>query len=168
MATVTFSKGWLADFYNRQESSNGDWNFTEYNTYESLYLKLMSGTIPTDFSTLTSPADLIGQTLWKKQLTYGDIDKNYTTHGDQTLSSSFEINMNNYQSARLSGTVEWFWLYQTTLASGDDGSGSIHWQMLGSVGTSGTDLILPTTSIVNSKSYRIRGLGFQLNQDYTY
>ena len=170
MATVTFSKGWLSQSYNRQTSSVTGYHFTKHGTEFSTYLKLMSGTIPTDFTTLTMPTALGSQTLWRDNITYSVIDTPTIDHGGVSLNDSFEINQTTYTAAQRTDTAQWFWLYQTNNDGNypDDGSGDIRWQMIGTVGTTGTDLILPSASIVSGRNYRISGLGFKLSQDYTY
>ena len=178
MPTVTFSKGLLSVFYDSMIGLSHQYNFinrsqTSNDNYSRTYMTLMSGTMPTDFSTLTVSTSLQSQVLWHTRLASTDFDNETEIHGGNTINNKFVLNMENYVSAQQTGTVEWFRIMQhnatgSTQYTDYNDYSQLNWQIIGSVGTSGTDLILPTTSISNSKSYRIRGLEFTLNQDHTY
>ena len=173
MATVTLSNGLLSSFYYRLTDFSDSSNEAPYNLHHyssttnfSSRLKLMSGTIPADFSTLTAANSLSDQVLWSHTLL--DFEEWVTetaNFGGSSLRNKALLNMNNYVQATQTGTAEWFWYSVPTGTSSD---ASIYFQFIGSVGTSGTDLILPTTSITSGKNYRIRGLELQIAQDYTY
>jgi len=67
-----------------------------------------------------------------------------------------------YNPATESGTVSWFSVFQIHDAGGQSNpsaAAGIYQPFLwGTVGTSGTDLIIPSTSILQGKNYRITGL----------
>ena len=116
-------------------------------------IRFMSGTPETDFSNLTSATALSGQVLWDASVVINDWD---------TFSDRLELNHQAHHSATATGTVQWFWYLVY------DGYNNIDFQFIGTVGTSGTDLILPSTTITSGKKYKVTGLTLTINQDYTF
>ena len=168
MATVTLSNGLLSRFYTRLSTSGSyDYNLNHYNNtdYYTGRICLMSGTIPTDFTDLTTRGSLSDQVLWAYDNTGSFSNNSWETEQTGSAHTSSIFDMKNYAAATATGTAEWFWYSVGTSISS---SSAIYFQFIGTVGTSGTDLVLPTTSITSGKNYRIRGLRLQIAQDYTY
>ena len=166
MANITLGNGTLHLLTGNMLSSNKYNNMLNsfYGTnYEWNHIKLMSGTMPTDYSTLTSPGALTSQILGVDSgLTTADWDYIY----DGSRRTGFTLNMNNYITASATGTVEWFWWYTNTSSSYN--GGALGASFIGSVGTSGTDLVIPSTSIISGKRYKITNINLNISQEYTY
>lgn len=166
MATVSFGSGVLHNAYMQLTQSSGDHSLLHHTggtNGDEAHIKMMSGTMPSDFTTLTGPNDLSGQVLWYTQGIGNKWD--LTTDGN-SMNTQMTLNQTDYNVATASGTAEWFWYHVNDSTTYN--TGNIKFQFIGSVGTSGTDLILPSTSIVSGKYYRVRGITLTLQSEYTY
>lgn len=123
----------------------------------SFEIRMMQGTVPTNFSTLTTPTSRSS-----------DILIQWTRAANQ-LSQFVNSNVNpiiigtGTANAVASGTATWFW--------GIVYSGStIFQQYFGTVGAlgSGADLEISSTSIVSGNPYRINNLRWQMPSTFTY
>lgn len=125
---------------------------------------IYQGTVPTDFSGLTTPtsrsADLLVQ--W-----------------DSTNSNNFSMSINvtvnpaiinsAYQVATASGTATWFRWY-TRVSDGGFVTPYVATQIIGTVGAtgSGADLEIPSTAIVSGRAYRIQNLRILFPSSWSY
>ena len=119
-------------------------------------IRFMKGTIPADFTTLTTmdsrSADVLVTWQPSANLT---ID---TTANPVVIESQ-------YVNASASGTAAWFWWAVPDYTSA---SSTIIQQMIGTIGTSGTDLVLASTTIVSGSPYRFSNLKFGMPTSFTY
>lgn len=160
MPTISFNQGAMDTINNRFTGQILDDSYS--------HIALMSGTMPSDFTSIpatgsgnnTWTSDYAGQMLWINQLS-----SEWSTPSGQNIMT---LNT-NYTQARLTGTAEWFWCFK---ASGNDPETvqrTISYDFIGSVGTSGTDLIVGSTSITSGKYYRVGGLQLSFpGLDYNY
>ena len=153
MATISFSQQALDVFYNNLKSNlNGSYN----------YIRLMSGTMPSDFSSMTNLSTLEPQVLWQKNLSGQNFWSWSSGDNYVTLNTTFS-------TARNTGTAEWFWVFDSANSNDPLTGGSPDFQFIGSVGTVGTDLLVGSTSITSGKYYRITGLKLSLSAtEYTW
>jgi len=117
-------------------------------------LLLMSGTPPTDLSTLTDVTALDSQVLCR----FSSNNPQYGNSGDfnNVIANTNPIVIQTeYETAISSGTATWFWLvtYQCTTTN------PVH-QIVGTVGPtgSGADLTLPSNNITAGSLYRVANL----------
>jgi hypothetical protein len=127
--------------------------YTEYGT-----IQLMKGSVPTDFSGLTSPTSRSSDILaaWSTGTgtwTYS----NPVTNGDGIARID-----SPYVTASSSGIASWFWWYNV------DRFDRILIQLAGTVGTSGTDMVMGDTTIIAGANYRFLNLKFDIPTEYTY
>ena len=117
------------------------------------YIKIMKGSITTDFSDLTQVDSRSSDVL----LTL-DPSKIVSTVGDRTATISA-----SHTAATASGTAAWFWWYSPT-----DGSSSstIEFQLAGTIGTSGADLVIGDTALVQGENYRLTNLIMKLPNSF--
>ena len=113
---------------------------------------IMQGAVPTDFTGLTSTSSRSSDIL--VSLDPAVTQATTTTDAVCTLSTA-------YATATRSGTATWFWWY---VFSGTN----ITRQIVGTVGTSGTDLVIGSDSITIGHQYRIIDFDFKVPTDYTY
>jgi type II secretory pathway pseudopilin PulG len=115
-------------------------------------IKMMKGTVPTDFSGLTNASSRSADVLWSDTISSGE---GILANGVWTLSTA-------YQFATQSGTATWYWLSNW---GGNGGS-----QIVGTIGTtgSGADLTLDSTTILSGAWYRVYNLKFTIPTTYTY
>ena len=133
---------WEMTFYentpNQFDLQFGMWASTSNSatTVTPSQLRLMKGTVPANFSTLTNSSSRSSDIL-------ASWDSSAFNWGVADAVSSLNT---EYAVASQSGTATWFWWYQpkTTNAGSD-----IVWQIVGTVGTTGTDLVLSNTTVVS-------------------
>lgn len=118
-------------------------------------MKLMSGTVPSDFTGLTSAGSMNSNVL----VEFTSLTK--STAGG----SSYDFNLytTGYSTALSSGTATWLWGYEL-----DTDNSTILNQFIATVGTSGTDVILGNTAIISGAKYRLQDIRFEFPEDYTY
>ena len=105
------------------------------------FIKIMKGSITTDFSDLTQVDSRSSDVL----LTL-DPSSIVSTVGDR------QVTVSASHTAATAGTAAWFWWYSPTDLSS---SSTIEFQMAGTVGTSGTDLVIGDTALVQGENYRL-------------
>ena len=115
-------------------------------------IKMMKGTVPTDFSGLTSASSRSADVLWSDTIAGNE---GILANGVWTLSTA-------YQFATQSGTAAWYWLSNWSGANGS--------QIVGTIGAtgSGADLTLDSTTILSGAWYRVYNLKFTIPTTYTY
>ena len=122
---------------------------------------IMKGVVPTDFSALTLPTSRSSDVLLTMQdstdvATIGLTNPFTDTPGEVSVNSQFI-------TASASGEATWFWWYITGYSDG-----AIKQQLVGTIGTTGTDLVIPNTSIVGGERYKFTGLRFTLPKTFNY
>jgi hypothetical protein len=117
------------------------------------YIKIMKGSITTDFSDLTQVDSRSADVL----LTL-DPAKIVSTVGDRTATISA-----SHSAASASGTAAWFWWYSPTDSSS---SSTIEFQLAGTIGTSGADLVIGDTALVQGENYRLTNLIMKLPNSF--
>ena len=135
---------------------------SEYYPYETTSrakLVLMKGTVPTDFSELTSPGSRSSDVLvtWTVASTAGS----WVEEG----ANSIYLQSTDLATASQSGTATWLWWYNPYSNTG------IHHQAVFTVGAlgSGSDYELANTGIVSGKGYKlVNGPRLSLATEYTY
>ena len=136
-------------------------------------LLIMKGTVPADFSTLTSINSRSSDILIR--YTTGPY-AGLPSMGD-FVTAQFNVNPCNistlYRAATASGTATWlWWVVVPLLASGSatNDAGGLYHQIIGTVGLplSGADLEIPTTNIVSGEQYRIMNLRIQFPTTWNY
>jgi hypothetical protein len=113
----------------------------------------MKGSITTDFSDLTQVDSRSADVL----LTL-DPAKIVSTVGDRTATISA-----SHSAASASGTAAWFWWYSPTDSSS---SSTIEFQLAGTIGTSGADLVIGDTALVQGENYRLTNLIMKLPNSF--
>ena len=108
-------------------------------------LRIMKGTVPTDFTGLTSSSSRASDVLIQYDKITGEL-VNSSTANPITINTV-------YKTPIASGTATWFWLY-----SGDE----LKQQMVGTVGTvsSGADMEISSVNIVSGTAYRVINSNF--------
>lgn len=132
---------------------------------------IMQGTVPTDFSALTSfnvrSSDLLVM-FDASPGTSGGMN-NFTGSSDTTNPAVLSTTNVN---AVASGTATWFWWFTSPLANTNawDNAATPYNQIIGTVGVvdSGADLILNSTSITTGKPYRIVNYKFQIPEAWYF
>ena len=117
-------------------------------------IKIMQGSITTDFSDLTTANSRSGDVL----LTL-DPDQMVSSVGDRQaiISASHTV-------ASASGTAAWFWWYHPLTTSS---TSSIVYQVAGTISTAApADLIIGDTNIVAGKNYRLTNLVIKLPNSF--
>lgn len=149
----------------------------------AVIISLMKGTVPSNFSTLTSWTSRSADVLVSWAIR-NDSRNNPTFPAVNNFSpSSSTVNLNantletTYVAASASGTATWFWWvtrdwYPYGLFSGEPGqyNNNIYNQIIGTVGTlgGGFDLELPSTTITTGQLLRIVNLRLQFPSTYAY
>jgi hypothetical protein len=165
MPTITFNdklrrnlnQGLFTRWYNNP-TETGQWGFrnsiddVNYST-----INLMKGTVPTDFSGLTSPSSRSSDIL----VTWNTGSAGFTFNDPVTNVDGIARVDTPYAVASASGIATWFWWYSSKLTT-------IYIQLCGTVGTSGTDVILADTTIISGANYRLLNLKFDVPTEYTY
>ena len=114
-------------------------------------LCIMKGAITTDFSDLTHVTSRSDDVL----LEYTPQSTTETTGNDRSARI-----YTGQVTATTSGTASWFWLYHPV--DHTSGSSEILYQMIGTIGTSGSDLNIPTTTVTSGLSYNVNNLILKL------
>jgi hypothetical protein len=120
-------------------------------------IRIMKGTVPTDFSTLTTPSSRSADILYQ---VYGS----ETSYWNLTTGVN-PIVFNTYlKAATGTGTATWFWMLA------QNRYGTIANQLLGTVGLngSGADLEIADVNIVSGTQYKIVDLKIQFPSVWTY
>ena len=130
-----------------------------YETTGAAKLVLMKGTVPTDFTGLTSSSSRSSDVLvtWTVQSTAGS----WVSGGD----NSIYLESTDLASASQSGTATWLWWYNPY------SNIAIHHQAVFTVGElgSGSDYELANIGIVGGKGYKlVNGPRLSLATEYTY
>jgi len=135
-------------------------------------LAIYKGTVPTDFSTLTSfnakSADLL--------ITYDATQYTSSTGINQFTGSQDNVNpmvvTTTYVNATATGTATWFWWFTTPLNGPNIWNNTVvpYNQIVGTVGItgSGADLTIPSVSIVSGAPYRIFNYRLQIPTEWTF
>lgn len=132
--------------------------FTTVNatTYPYLLFKILKGTVPTDFSTLTTPGARSADEL----ITFGTT--NTDTFTVTTSANPVKITT-PFLAASASGIATWFRMISS-------GSGTISHQIIGTVGIdgSGSDLEVQSTTITSGELYRLFEFKLTFPTSWTY
>ena len=135
-------------------------------------LAIFKGTVPTDFTGLTSfnakAADLL--------ITYDATFWTSSTGINQFTGSQDNVNpmviTTPYVNALASGTATWFWWFTTPLSASNVWNNAIvpYNQIVGTVGItgSGADLTLPSVALVAASPYRIFNYRLQIPTEWTF
>lgn len=143
-------------------------------------INIMQGTVPTDFSTLTSSAVRSSDILCSFPV-YQDTTAsiNPSNAGNATLTYNPCILNSNpctigttYVNAVASGTATWFWwrVLPNINVNPYVPVGTIIHQIIGDVGVAGSSAVLqlPSTSIVSGQPYRIQNFQLAFPTTWTY
>lgn len=160
-----------------------------YSYAPAVILSLMKGTVPSNFSTLTSWASRSADVLVSWAIRN---DSRYNTtypavNNFSPSASTVNLNPNTLETtyvtagaapaAGVSGTATWFWWvtrdwypYGSFVGEGGQYRDNIYQQIIGTVGTigSGSDLELPSTTITSGQLLRVVNLRLQLPSTYNY
>lgn len=131
-------------------------------TYSTHLFKIMKGTMPSDFSTLTSgTASRSSDVL----LTYSRSSAVNTFILDLTVNPI--VCNTSFVNAIASGTATWFW---NLAYNPQDSSNSIFVQFIGTVGLtgSGADLEMSDTNIISGSPYKVNNLKILFPTTWTY
>ena len=140
-----------------------------YNFYDNFssgttigYISIYSGSVPTDFSTLTLPSSRSADVL----LTFVSGINQIFQYTVNVTSNPAVINT-AYTTASASGTATWFRWYTAYAGTAPT---SVVQQIIGTVGAtgSGADLEIPTTALVSGTAYRIQNLRIQFPSSWSY
>lgn len=126
-------------------------------------LRILKGTVPTDFSTLTSTTSRSSDTLVEFSRAWNITDE--FIQNLPTNSTTFTLNTIP-KTATASGTATWFWWF-----AHDTYSTTIYNQgILGTVGllSSGADLEIPNVNIVSGYPYKISNIIFYVPASLSY
>jgi hypothetical protein len=120
----------------------------------------MKGTVPTDFSTLTSLSSRSADTLVTFSGPNNDFSVSQSNVNPAVISTV-------YANATATGTVTWFWF--VTKLWWSQTAVLIH-QVIGTVGLtgSGADLEMGATSIVTGQPYRVLNLRILFPSTWTF
>lgn len=145
--------------YNAYAFGDGDNNGSGLNKKTTFCI--MKGLVPTDFSALTLPTSRSSDVLLTMQddattATIGLTNPFTDTPGEVSVGSQFI-------TASASGEATWFWWYITGYSDN-----AIKQQLVGTIGTAGTDLVIPNTNIVAGERYKFTGLRFTLPKTFNY
>ena len=118
---------------------------------------IMKGTVPTDFTTLTSFNSRVNDILVPFKVS------NYDFASSSHQNDIFTMNT-SLKPATATGTATWFWIVQAAAASS-----ALEQQVFGTIGTigSGADLEVSSTSVVIGAPYRISNLKFKMPSSWT-
>ena len=185
MANIHLSPDWVPSMVNRMTSNSVNASVSVLAASQVSLLQpgagysgnamgqicIMQGSVPTDFSTLTSVNSRLSDILIRYTVSYSGLP----SMGD-FATSQFNVNPLNvstqYRAATASGTATWFWWFAVPTTGGGSSSDSspLFHQIIGTVGPplSGADLEIPTTSIVSGEQYRIMNLRIQFPTTWTY
>jgi len=125
-------------------------------------INIMQGSVPTDFTTLTSynarASDVLVNFCVRNPSAPGDFASSSYVNNVYTMNTALK-------QAIATGTATWFWI--TNFDYGD--AQPILQQIIGTVGTigSGADLEITTTSIVQGSPYRVSNLVFNIPASWT-
>lgn len=124
------------------------------------YIKIMSGTAPNDFTTLTKTTDYSANVLVTYTINDTDVFGTFT----DVVSNPVEIKT-TYQTANANGTASWFWWVVT---EPEANSNIVGHQIVGTIGVSGSnsDLEMANTTIETGKYYRISNFLFIFPSTY--
>lgn len=168
MSTISFSSGLrqlLGEslFVNSVSASyRGVANSTFRNYYSEDYVdvksqfRIMKGTVPANFSALTAANSRSTDVL----LSWNSTQFNWANVAGTTSSMNTQ-----YAQASQSGTASWFWWY---MPISDAADAALIWQIVGTVGSTGTDLVLDDPAIVSGSNYRINNFRFSVPETFTY
>lgn len=121
---------------------------------------IMQGTMPADFSTLTSYSSRSADILVA-------FPSNTSFTGSSYANSKFTLTT-PYVTAAASGTATWFWAIG--LAGPSTSTSATIWQQfMGTVGVigSGADLTITDTNIISGNTYRVTSLIIDVPSTYT-
>ena len=115
-------------------------------------MKLMQGTVPTDFTSLTSANSLSS-----------DVLVNFSSLAKGAEGNGYRLGTSTHYTAAQSGTATWLWGYEL-----DTDNTTILNQFVATVGTTGTDVVIGNTAIIAGANYRLQDIIFEFPEDYTY
>lgn len=133
----------------------------------NMILMILKGTVPADFSTLTSLSVRSADVLMTFSTIAGDFTPAIANVNPGIISTI-------YRASAAAGTATWFWWVTRQIG---DGAGSVYTQyttpinqMFGTVGITGggADLEIPDTNIVSGLPYRITNLRLNFPTTWTY
>lgn len=135
-------------------------------------LAILKGTVPTDFSTLTSYNARSADTL----ILFDATPTTSSTGINQFTGSQDNTNpmvvTTLYVNATASATATWFWWFTTPLSGSNVFNNTVtpYNQIVGTVGItgSGADLTLADVSIVSGNPYRIYDYRLQIPTSWTF
>lgn len=130
-----------------------EWFGTNYGV-----IKLMKGSVPTDFTALVNTTSRASDTL----VTWTTGDAGFSFNDPLTNDDGIAVVSSGYAVASASGIATWFWWYSKTNTT------TILAQLAGTVGTSGTDMVIADTTIIAGANYRFLNLKFDIPTEYTY
>lgn len=168
MSTISLSSGLRQSLVNSLfvNSVNGSYTGIANSTFKNYYnanyedlksqFKIMKGTVPTDFSTLTAANSRSSDVL----VAWNSAQFNWANVAGSTSSMNTQ-----YAAASQAGTATWFWWYMPSDPAVD---AAPIWQIVGTVGTTGTDLILNNAALVAGSTYRIYNFSFSIPENFTY
>lgn len=139
--------------------------FNNQQPFRASLIRIMKGTVPTDFSTLVDANSRSSDVL----MTFYRGDWGNPTNSISVAyeNESNRININTpFINATASGTATWYWMISGELRSNPN----ITHQSFGTVGTlaSGSDLEMSSTNIVSGQPYKINNLKIQFPTSWTY
>lgn len=175
MPTIEFSDAWAQGFGLRMlrvgdPSVPATLDVCGYLPYLSIgavlpqgLLAIMKGSVPSDFSTLTSYSARDADAL----VVFNQSDSS-TPFSTPAASNPILLRTPSGATASASGTATWFWMLNYNQIAGTNQP--IFQQIIGTVGTpgSGADLEILSTTVVSGQTYRIDSLKFQFPKIYTY
>ena len=137
--------------------------------YSTSNISLYSGTVPTSW--IPTPYTTYESNLlvrWFPGNNSGSANQYSTVLGSITVTNNILSISTVYKAATASGTATWLMI---SSHRGDYTAGSLNiplQQIICTVGTSGTDVLVNDTSIVAGSYYRISNLQIQLPTSWTY
>lgn len=155
----------------------GSSGVTGNSTVVQIYV--MRGTVPTNFTSLINVSDRSADILvmFSTLQVNGSVSASIQPTAADFLPSVAGVNQplvtvnTNYAFATAAGTATWFWWVVRPVPGGNTVIGNtIANQIIGSIGVpgSGSDLELPSTSIVSGQAYRIRNLVVSFPQSWSW
>jgi hypothetical protein len=144
-------------FLNSDTSSIARFGYLANYASHTSYLKIMKGTIPTDFTGLTTSSSRSEDVLlsWERNI--------ILSTSSITSTSPTAIITTPYANATATGTATWFWVFSAVHSN-------IMNQFFGNVTELGFggDLEISSTSIVSGQPYRVNNLRLYFPASWTY
>ena len=180
MSVIDISAGWmgaLVPYILRSTTSQGNFNpaatglLQQGNGYPNGCtgtINFMQGSVPTDFSTLTTVGSRASDILCRFQTG----QDNAGDFGVSQYNTNPCVIATQYVDAIATGTATWFWWYsaENSISGQPTNASPLVQQAFGTMGLtgSGSDLEMISTSIVAGRPYRILNLRVQFPSIWTY